>query len=222
MSQHVNIVLLTAILVVICLGRQSSSLFFSCFVTVGCCSLTSLVLKFWNYQNECNRNVNEQAVADLLVTAETEIDYEVEDCIEEVAILGDKSKKTWKPVGVRRGRYIGVLVRNAKAKFSLPRPNEANRMMVRKYIRDLVEEHGVRPSHAAAIIDVATSMVFIPNVYEIFANSMLNTDIVDQRENEYQAKGRHSFLATIFGYMGWIAASKPRTFTGFSTRSGGE
>jgi len=77
--------------------------------------------------------------------------------------------------------YIGWLCNEAKAKFGLPKRTEANYLMVRRWVRDQMEERKMRPQHMVAQEPYVTSFVFVPSPAEIGAKEMLSTSVVVSR-----------------------------------------
>jgi len=61
-----------------------------------------------------------------------------------------------------RVHFIGQLVLYARMKWGLLEFNEPNRLMVRKYLLDICERHGVRPGHIATMLDTAVALSFTP------------------------------------------------------------
>lgn len=70
----------------------------------------------------------------------------------------------------RRG-YVGRVARRIKADGGLgtPKYTEANILVVRRKAADIMEEHGVRPSHIAALLPMTVALVFTPLPEEIEA-----------------------------------------------------
>lgn len=66
-------------------------------------------------------------------------------------------------------RFRSKVVLCAKAEFGLINRTEANRMMVRKFLRDKMRSHGLRPSHIAAHVDICVALFFIPSRSDIYA-----------------------------------------------------
>lgn len=57
-----------------------------------------------------------------------------------------------------RGRFISKVILAAKAEFGLLQRSRANYLMVRKFMRDLMRERKMRPSHIAQHLDPACAM----------------------------------------------------------------
>jgi len=70
--------------------------------------------------------------------------------------------------GIDRQRAVVKAALHAKAKFGLMTRTEANRMVIRRYVVEQMEAFGMRPTHIAAVADLATLMAFVPTDNEIF------------------------------------------------------
>lgn len=82
----------------------------------------------------------------------------------------------------RRGSYAARVAREAKAHFGLLERSEANRLVLHKWCRDRMVEHGVRPSHMAALLPLAVQLAFVPLQEEIEAAQLSATLVVHKRE----------------------------------------
>lgn len=71
-----------------------------------------------------------------------------------------------------RGRFQGKVVAIAKAEFGHLQRTEANRLMVRKFMRDFMRERGMRPTHIAQHLDVSVACFFIPSDQDILAHQV--------------------------------------------------
>jgi hypothetical protein len=76
-----------------------------------------------------------------------------------------------------KGRFRSYLVRSAQAKFGCPLRNEANRLVVRKYIYDLCTERGLLARHIVDHLDIATELVFIPSRAQLTAAAIRHTEL---------------------------------------------
>jgi len=93
------------------------------------------------------------------------------------------------PVGYNPGRhYIAFCCKEAKAQFGLPKRNEANYIMVRRFVRDRMVARGLRPQHIAEHLPKVVAYVFIPSESEIFARDMLMSNIVLDRTERYTSR----------------------------------
>ncbi len=99
---------------------------------------------------------------------------------------------------MNRGRFQAKVIAAAKAEFGLLQRTHANRLMVRKFMRDLMRDRKMRPSHIAQHLDVSVSIFFIPSKADIDAhkvNASLEALIRDGEvssvwESYYGALGR--------------------------------
>lgn len=67
----------------------------------------------------------------------------------------------------RRARWVVKAATMAKVKFGMLSLSEANELMVSDYIRKLMVEHGVRPSHIVQLYPLAVALAFNPSSSEI-------------------------------------------------------
>lgn len=67
----------------------------------------------------------------------------------------------------RRARWVVKAATMAKVKFGMLSLTEANELMVSDYIRKLMVEHGVRPSHIVQLYPLAVALAFNPSSSEI-------------------------------------------------------
>jgi hypothetical protein len=112
----------------------------------------------------------EDHVADVLAHVdETELTVEEEDT--EFKICGKIS------------RFQSRLILFAKAEFGLLRRSQANRLMVRKDLRDLMRDRGVRPSHIAAHLDTAVAIFFIPSKKDVSNHQVGASALANERDD---------------------------------------
>jgi hypothetical protein len=71
---------------------------------------------------------------------------------------------------VKPTRFRAFVVRIAKGEFGLLRRTRANQLMVQKFMRDYMREHGVRPSHIGLHLPMCVACFFIPSKQEIEAH----------------------------------------------------
>jgi len=93
----------------------------------------------------------------------TDVMANVDDCTFTEEEEGDFSTTT------NRGRFQAKVIAAAKAEFGLLQRTHANRLMVRKFMRDLMRDRKMRPSHIAKELDVSVSIFFIPSKSDIEA-----------------------------------------------------
>jgi hypothetical protein len=73
---------------------------------------------------------------------------------------------------VNRSRFQAKLITMAKTEFGLLPRTSANKLMVRKFLRDAMREHGMRPSHILQHLDVSVACFFIPSSQDILAHQL--------------------------------------------------
>lgn len=95
-----------------------------------------------------------------------------------------------------RGTFIASLVRAAKAEFGTPTPIEANRMAVRRFVRDLMVERGVRPSHQMLHLDLVVAWVFVPSDQEIVGQRAMRSVAAKEQVSHLRYRG---------GFWRWVA-----------------
>jgi len=69
--------------------------------------------------------------------------------------------------------YIGWLMGEVKVQFGCPTMSEANRLMVRRWVRDKMRERKMRVTHQRQWLDIVTNSVFLPSDEDIMAREML-------------------------------------------------
>lgn len=73
---------------------------------------------------------------------------------------------------MKRKNFLARLVRLAKSEFGLIPRTQANKLMVRKFLRDHMREKKMRPSHIVQHLDVSVACFFIPSEQEIIAHQL--------------------------------------------------
>lgn len=84
----------------------------------------------------------------------------------------EEEKDGFYTAGMKRGRFQAKLVAIAKAEFGLLPRTHANRLMVRKFLRDHMRERGMRPTHIAMHLDVSVACFFIPSEQDMLAHQL--------------------------------------------------
>jgi hypothetical protein len=88
------------------------------------------------------------------------------------------------PVNVVRrkpARFIASAINMAREEFGLVSKCEANRLMVRKFLRDKMRERKMRPTHIALHLDSAVTLYFTPLERDIANQLWENSDAVVAR-----------------------------------------
>ncbi len=126
---------------------------------------------WWNRKSLRERYIaaaQEQQVEVELAGDEHNLDQDLE-----LSIAGVEGKRTVK----HRGVFRNFLVRSGHAKFGCPTRNEANRLVVRKYLHDLCVEQGLLARHIADHLDIATELVFVPSRQHLTAAAIRHTEL---------------------------------------------
>lgn len=105
-----------------------------------------------------------------------------------------------------RNAYVADLV--ARCKIAIPgvtEYNKANVLVAHKFLVGEMEAHGMRPQHIKRMLPLAKKMVFIPDCYEIEAEQISQSLVMQRRVQEGQVK--------------YYARTDPWIFNWFGTRS---
>jgi len=86
----------------------------------------------------------------------------------------------------RAGRFVAACVNAARAEYGLVTECEANRLMIRKFIRDKMRKQGMRESHIAFHCDRAVTIYFIPLDSDIAEGRRRNGLIGGHQRSEHQ------------------------------------
>lgn len=100
-------------------------------------------------------------------------------------------------VGPGTGRFQAKVVLAAKAEFGLLQRSNANRLMVRKFMRDLMRDHKMRPSHIHENIEICVALFFIPSKYDISAYKVGASLEAITRDNDV-----HTWWESFYGPIG--------------------
>lgn len=74
-----------------------------------------------------------------------------------------------------RDTYVRCVVAEIKVKLGTPSKRQSNDTIIRRMARNLMEVHGLRPTHQAAVINRIIAMVYIPSDDEIEASNLHNS-----------------------------------------------
>lgn len=87
----------------------------------------------------------------------------------------------------RRAKWVLKGAALAKARFGLVDDTEANNIMLSDFIRKIMLEHGIRPSHVLQLYPLAVALALVPSEAEIMASRLRASA---QRVNaDYRHKG---------------------------------
>jgi hypothetical protein len=77
---------------------------------------------------------------------------------------------------VRRNKPVPYATRvalEARAQVGLLKPGTANTLVYQRICRDIMKEHGVRPTHMALLLPTAVAACFMPSDEDIVASHMI-------------------------------------------------
>jgi len=110
----------------------------------------------------------------------------------------------------RRGEYIGSVVSDIKNRLGCPTDNAANRLAVRRMANNIMNKHGVRPTHIRSTIEVVISGVFIPDNEDILAAAIDNSLIAATQKRRLRSAGPQSWTDRIRGMFGGVDTNQYR------------
>lgn len=79
---------------------------------------------------------------------------------------------------VRKGRgmkYMNCVLAETKAKFGTPSNDESNRRAVSRFVQNIMNKHGLRPTHIKTYLPMVVSLTFIAGKEETEALSVMNS-----------------------------------------------
>lgn len=78
-------------------------------------------------------------------------------------------------------KFVAVCTVQAKNRFGVMERNTANFMVVRRFIGDLMAEHGMRPTHISIHLDMAVEAFFVPSIHQLEAQRFRRTQAAQHR-----------------------------------------
>jgi len=97
------------------------------------------------------------------------------------------------PVGISPTRFQAHVVRVTKVEFGFLKRTKANRLMVRKFIRDLMRDHGMRPTHIHQHLDLCVAIFFIPSNIDIMVEQVNASAGALERDREMRTSWTSMF-----------------------------
>jgi len=94
----------------------------------------------------------------------------------------------------KRVSYVARCAKDAQVEFGLLKPTDSNRLMVQRYLRDLMLSHNVRRSAIASSLPLAINLVFVPNQYHIEADQVLSSAAVQNRMEIHRSQWASGLL----------------------------
>ena len=116
----------------------------------------------------------------------------------------------------QRNRFAAFVARQAKAEFGLPKRTEANRLVVQKFCRDFMREHGVRATHISHLLPIAVELTFVPTESDVFAAKLRGTHTLAVREHEAGTWGHALYGGVGQRVMHWLGLNVRRQGLSFS------
>jgi len=98
-----------------------------------------------------------------------------------------------------RKHYMSSVICEAKNRFGTPEDTKANRLAVRRYCLDLMNKHGLRPTHIAQVLPVCVSLVFTNSDSDIYAKELESTFAYASRQGPSGYGFVRRLLNTLFG-----------------------
>jgi len=95
----------------------------------------------------------------------------------------------------QRVKWIVRAALAAKAKFGLVPDTPPNREMLSDYIRKLMVEHGLRPSHIVQQFPAAVALALLPTQTDVLLNASLSSTVAVQRNRDFNAPWQTVSLA---------------------------
>jgi hypothetical protein len=95
----------------------------------------------------------------------------------------DEEDSSFSQGQVNPTRFRAKVVRIAKGEFGLLQRTKANQLMVQKFMRDYMRDHGVRPTHIGLHLPYCVHIFFVPSRQEIEAHQLNAAREVHEREN---------------------------------------
>jgi hypothetical protein len=123
------------------------------------------------------------------ISTDIEDEFYVQTIVDETAtdtVVDDftTDDNTWglDPKMYRSG-FIASLIKHARYEYGPLSECEANRLMVRRFLRDAMRKRGMREAHVAKHLDVATSLYFVPLHVEVETARLRKTLVVARLED---------------------------------------
>nr|UZN89739.1 RNA polymerase pre-readthrough protein [Tobacco necrosis virus A] len=141
----------------------------------------------WRRQRTVNAAVAFQK--DLSAIEDSEHLDDINECFEESAgaqsqrtkVVADgayapaKSNRTRRVRKQKKHKFVKYLVNEARAEFGLPKPTEANRLMVQHFLLRVCKDWGVVTAHVHGNVALALPLVFIPTEDDLLSRALMNT-----------------------------------------------
>ncbi len=131
---------------------------------------------WWNRRSQRDRIIESAAQAQKVVEKSSTV------CVEDSLANPEPDVKR---AVKHAGSFRNFLVKSGQAKFGCPTRNEANRLVVRKYLYDICVDHGLLARHIVDHLDIATELVFVPSNNILVAAAIRHTQLSVARQEVY-------------------------------------
>lgn len=125
-----------------------------------------------------------------------ELERHVAVVLTHAAEMDEEDEELYHP-NMQRSRFQGKMVAIAKAEFGYLQRMAANKAMVRKFMRDYMRRHGMRPTHIAQHLDMCVSIFFIPSDQDILSHQVGATQEAHDRSSLL-----HTLWESYYGKLG--------------------
>nr|WPR18237.1 MAG: RNA-dependent RNA polymerase [Crogonang virus 164] len=108
-----------------------------------------------------------------------------------------------------RHDYVGCVVADIKNRLGLPTQNAANLLVVRRMALNIMENHGVRPTHIRDCIEMVVAGVFIPDEADQVSAEMLASLRTKRLKRQVAKAGPRTWWDRWFGQSSIPVAPPP-------------
>lgn len=83
--------------------------------------------------------------------------------------------------------YAAIVLAEVRARFGVPTRSAANELAVRRYARDIMSKHGLRPTHMSKLLPYVCQTAFVPSDDDIRAASWGSSEAAVARERLFNS-----------------------------------
>lgn len=111
----------------------------------------------------------------------------------------------------KRRDYAAIVISDIKNRLGCPAPNAANLLAVRRMAKNIIDNHGLRPTHARVVIERVVAGVFVPDEEDLLAAQVLQSvGMQDLRSEVADARPRSAWYALFHPFGGNRGAARVR------------
>jgi hypothetical protein len=108
----------------------------------------------------------------------------------------------------KTGDYIAVCVSDIKNRLGCPAPTAANMMAVRRMAKNMMDNHGLRPTHVRDVIETVIAGVFVPDSQDLLQARVLQSVTLSELKYETENARPENAWRELFGkYRRWSTRS---------------